>query len=124
MNDPVRDFWMYFQNDFVWDLLPTPFLYDLFVSWFKRVNPGGKTISQTLFTQSLRQVLDGSDDWEFTDPSRNIYVAQRMDSPEHLIAEYDLERWKNAHYKVTGKCDIDRVCTPITKPRYRGVLRK
>lgn len=40
-NDPVRSFWEEFKTEFVWALLPFPFLYDLYKSWFAKVSPSG-----------------------------------------------------------------------------------
>lgn len=123
-NDSVREFWGEFADEFVWDLLPTPFLFDLYKAWFAQVNPGGGRISQTAFTQSLRQVLEGDTVWDFSDPLRKTRTSTRMSRPEHLIATYDLERWMNPVYRVKGGGDPDKLCLPATADRYRGVVRR
>lgn len=121
-NDSVRDFWAEFEDEFTWDLLPTSFLYDLYKSWFSRNNPRGGALSNRSFTQSLRQMLEGSTQWDFSDVQRKHRPSgTRMAEPEHLIHFYDLKDWGNSSYTGT---DVDKRCVqqPLAA-NYRGVLR-
>ena len=43
--------------ELVWDLAPFTFLYDLFVAWFKRGNPGGYMPNYVKFVNNLYAVL-------------------------------------------------------------------
>ena len=121
-NDSVRDFWTTFSDEFVWDLLPLGFLYDLYKSWYARVAPRGTVLSQTAFTQSLRQVLDGSIQWDLDSPDKKHRPADKMTALEPLISEYDLERWGNRHYK--GNDFNKRNIQVHFAVSYRGVVRR
>ena len=39
-----------------------------------------------------------------------------------MIARYRLDDWMNPVYRVQGG-DPNKLCLPLTKPRYRGLLR-
>ena len=43
------------------------------------------------------------------------------DTPEPLIAAYNLEDWKNPNY--TGG-DVSRICMPAFKEKYTGLIRR
>lgn len=118
VNDPVFQFWTEFADQFVWDLLPSDFLYDLYRSWFNRVNPNGRALSKIEFTRRLTKLVRELDDWAYTEGA--VRVGNRMDKPEHLIAEYDLKAWMNPAYKGS---DPDKPCRPALKDRYRGFER-
>lgn len=117
-NDPVYQFWGELSEEFVWDLLPTSFLYDLFKSWFVRVNPSGRPISAMEFSKRLASLVRELEDWEL--PDRPVRPGKRMDAPELLIHEYDLREWKNPAY---GGTDPAKVCTPLLRAMYRGLVR-
>ena len=59
-NNPVRDFWMEMESEFTWDLLPTAFLYDLFISWFRKNHPSGIPVNRNEFATQLVEVLSAS----------------------------------------------------------------
>lgn len=120
-NDPVRAFWDEFSDQFVWDLMPFPFLYDLYKAWFARVSPSGSAVSRMEFVASMMRVLEDDTTWHCPDKNRKIRPGQMMNEPEPLIAEYELKTWYCQTYKGT---DIDKLCKPIIQPNYRGVLRK
>lgn len=119
-NNPVRDFWMEFEDEFVWDLLPTAFLYDLFLGWFRRVHPSGIPANRNDFASQLVDVLAGSDRWLFSDPQKKHRPGQKMMLPEPLIAAYDLKEWKNKAYSGD---DEAKLCMPSLKTNYIGVAR-
>lgn len=116
--DPVREFWDEVRNEFVWDLLPYQFLYDLYVKWFNRSHPSSKPLAKTSMQARLKQLAEETGDWE---PTRNAVASKnRMDNPEYLIAEYGLTTWQNPY--CVNK-DRDRLCTPALKTQYRGLVR-
>ncbi|WP_349210258.1 hypothetical protein [Roseburia amylophila] len=43
-----------------------------------------------------------------------------MNTPELLIAEFNLDDWKNPNY-MGG--DLSRVCLPKLKDKYTGIVR-
>lgn len=118
-NDPVRDFWETFREEFVWDLLPFDFLYELYKSWMDRNNPRGTTLSKRMFVKQLNMIVDNDDIWEYLNTP--VKSKNRMTGSEHLIYEYDLVNWKNPYYHES---DIDKICIPVLKDLYRGFTRK
>lgn len=117
-NDPVVDFWSEFSNQFTWGLLPTQFVYDLYLAWMKMTNPSGRPLAQKTFSRDLNKHMDRiGAPWEYT---TGIRPGSRMNSPESLIAEYDLSSWLNPSY--TGTDQIKRSMPPL-KPSYRGWVR-
>ncbi|MET0886880.1 MAG: phage/plasmid primase, P4 family [Mycetocola sp.] len=119
-NNPVRDFWQEFEESFAWSLLPTAFLYDLFVSWYRKTHPAGVPVNRNDFASHLVEVLSGDAVWSYVDPQKKHRPGQRMSAPEHLIDEYDLKDWMSKHY--TGN-DLDKKCVPTLRVNYIGVLR-
>lgn len=120
-NDPVRSFWDEFREQFVWDLLPFTFLYDLYKSWFERSSPSGSPLSRMQFVRDLLQVISDDRLWHCADKSKSIRPAHMMSYPEQLIAEYELKRWYSPTYKGD---DPMRVSQPALSASYRGILRR
>src|SRR5699024_2788817 len=96
-NDPVIEFWEEMVEEFQWDLLPTTFLYDLFVEYFKRNNPSGKPISRQSFLSQLRIHLDGDTEWD-DKTDKKVWTGDLMNTDEPLISEYGLTRWMDPTY--------------------------
>ena len=120
-NDPVTEFWDEFQHQFVWDLLPTDFLYSLFRAWMAKVNPAKHDMSKARFARQLRQIAVASGAWEAPDgPQR---PAARMSGAEPLIAEYGLEDWYNpkANPRTANPSVLSQ---PALKGSYRGLVRR
>ena len=121
INDPIRSFWADLHEEFVWNLLPFTFLYDLYKSWFKANSPSGTMIGKTTFTNDLLNVIKDDKDWYCDDKTKLIRVTKdNMDGPEPLIAQYHLEDWKTKTYKGN---DINKICIPVLATSYRGILR-
>jgi putative DNA primase/helicase len=120
-NNPVRDFWMEFEEDFQWDLLPTAYLYDLFVSWYRKTHPAGVPVNRNDFASHLVEVLSGDGQWSYADPQKKHRPGHKMDNHEPLIAEYDLGDWMNKSYSGS---DLTKKCVPSPlRANYIGVLR-
>ncbi len=120
-NDPVLTFWNEFREEFEWDLLPFVFLYDLYKSWFQQMSPNGKCLSSQVFIGDLMTVLRDDNTWECPDKTAKQRPGQRMSRGEPLIAEYNLDQWKDPTY--TGK-DRHLIGRPLLKAAYRGVQRR
>lgn len=116
-NDPVREFWSELEGELVWDLLPQAFLHDLFIAWSARTNPRGGGLRRREFWSRLLQIVAEDGRWDNAQSGR---TGQLMGAPEHLIATYDLTAWKNPHHAGT---DVDKICQPVLKSKYRGLLR-
>ena len=118
-NDPVIEFWGELSDEFQWDLLPSSFVYDLFVEYYRRNNPSGKPISRQSFLSQLRIHLDTNEDWsESTD--KTVWVGDKMDKDEPLITEYNLTRWMDATYRGS---DLIKLRDFKPKQNYRGFVR-
>lgn len=122
-NDPIRNFWGDHRDLFKWDLLPFPFLYDMFRSWFPRTNPSGSAVGRNVFINDLRRIVTDDPEWAVAENS--VASKGRMDDPEHLIATYEMRSWYNPAYTApkSGPPDLDRLCTPVLNPSYRGLVR-
>lgn len=122
LNDPVREFLNEFKERFVWDLIPTDFVYDLYKSWYNRCNPSGKPEGKINFKKQVDILLlepGFKEYWQSTKEA--VRVSNKMSQPEPLIAQYDLVNWKNPSY--TGN-DIDKISSPrLTTDRFRGMIR-
>lgn len=119
-NDPVRQFFEEVQYQFQWDLLPFPFLYELYKAWFKKNSPTGSIQGKNKFITEIVNVTKTSPLWYCIDKTKTLRSTGKMDKPEPLIAQYGLDDWKNPNY--TGS-DINKMCTPHVQDFYRGLIR-
>ncbi len=121
-NDPVRQFWGEFKDEFKWNLLPFQFLYDLFVSWFRKNAPSGTVLGKNTFMEDLLNVVGADLDWQCEDRKKKIRVTSKsgMDEPEPLILEYGLDDWKNKVYRGSNKLMLAKI-DPADS--YRGLVR-
>lgn len=119
-NDPVRQFLDEMFPQFVWDLVPFSFLYDLYKSWFRKNSPNGTIQGRNTFINDVLNLLNEYPDWYCMGRTVAIRPAQKMNKPELLISEYNLVEWKNQNY---AGGNVDRACTPTLKDFYRGILR-
>ena len=120
-NNPVLDFAEEMLPELKWDFVPFTFLYDLFKAWFRQTNPSGIVVGYKTFLFGLLNALAAENlGWYCQDKNQAVRPGNRMDAPEPLILEYDLEDWKNPMYKGGNP---DMICRPILKPNYRGILR-
>lgn len=121
-NDPIREFWEEFEEEFVWDLLPFTFLFDLYKAWFMKNSPSGTVVGKSTFIAGLLEVIQLSDQWYCTDQGAKIRPGKtKMSKPEHLIATYGLRDWVNPAY-ANGP-DLDKRCLPPVASHYRGLTR-
>jgi putative DNA primase/helicase len=120
-NDPVRDFLGDFADKFVWDFVPTDFLYDLYIAWQRRFNPQGKPEGRTGFRSQIEQLVSNDPNSLWLMTPNPIHTNGKMDRPEPLILEYNLANWKNPNY--IGK-DMAQICVPAPAARTRGIVRR
>lgn len=115
-NDPVREFWEEFSEEFVWDLLPWNFLYDFFHAWSIRFNRG-KDIGITLFKTGLKNVIYKNPEWE--DKGYSITTGSKMSVNEPLVVEYGLTKWMaNGNSGPASRQGI-----PPYKSSHKGIIR-
>ena len=121
MNDPIRQFWVEVKDQFVWELLPREFLYDLFKSWVKKNIPNCHIKGKRNFMDELTDIVMEDNDWQYTGRKQVRVTKAMLDTPEPLIAAYDLVDWKNPNY--TG-ADVSRICVPEFKEKYTGLTQR
>lgn len=118
-NDPVKQYWDEFEDQFQWDLLPTKFLYDLYLSWFKDNNPSGSPLAKQTFIDDLSIIAVKDGRWEKkTGQKDKVRASSKMIKDEPLITEYNLYAWMNP----TGRNDKMKRQF-IRKATYRGLSR-
>lgn len=103
-----------------WKLLPFGFLYDLYNAWIPTVGLYEKPQTKAVFTDRICAYIQNNPMWSVEDG----YVAvddNNMPLPEPLIATYKLKNWTNKDY--TGD-NIDLICSPKLKTKYRGICRR
>lgn len=116
-NDPVRDFWDEFEGQFQWSLLPLDFLYGLYKAWLLVNAPMTKPLQKRQFGRELRTIVKGDFTWEEGTHSRST----RMDAPEPLLEEYNIEGWSNTS---AGRSQRARYPVPsVLKNQYKGYKR-
>lgn len=116
-NDPVRQFVQEMLPELSWDLAPFEFLYDLFKAWFWKNNPNGAIQGKNTFIRDIgSKLLDSG--WKVS--KKPVRSAGRMDRPEPLIVEYNLQEWMPPGY--TGSSP-GRLGMPELKENYRGLVR-
>lgn len=93
-NNPVLEFWNELKEEFVWDLLPAGFLYDLFIQWHDMNNPSGRVMSSRTFNDTLKGVIHSQNEpWEVkTGQNDKVRTLKKMDADEPLISEFGLDR--------------------------------
>lgn len=130
-NNPVLDFWNELREEFVWELLPKQFLYDLYQKWFERNNPSGTLIGQRTFFDQLSPIIDSDGDWsnQIGSDKTNIRSDKKMDADEPLITEYGLDKpYKNGapspwcHPNYNGS-NAQKRRDFVRKSKYRGITK-
>lgn len=122
MNNPVMQFWNELHEEFQWDLLPTQFLYDLFVQWSNRNNPTGKPMGKSSFVTTLNNLLKDSPEWIVkTGQNDKVKTGSKLDADEPLITEYNLVGWKDKSYMGSN---LKRSRQFTRAATYRGYLKR
>ena len=102
-NNSVFEFFDEFLPRFKWDVLPTKFLYDLYVSWMSKDNVNGKPVKKSAFVEYTTDYLDETNEWNVRVTQKDIIkVGTRMDADEPLITEYNLTDYMDPNYKGTN----------------------
>lgn len=119
MNDPIRQFWTELRDCFVWDLLPRDFLYELYKSWIRKNIPNCPIKGKNSFMMELADIVSDDAGWQYSRTQVRV-TKHMMNTPEPLIAEFNLDDWKNPNY-MGG--DLSRICLPELKDKYTGIVR-
>ena len=119
-NDPVRQFADEMFPQFVWDLLPFGFLYDLYKQWFRKNSPNGSIQGRNTFITDIMNLLPEYPEWYCLGRSTAIRPGHKMDKPECLIDDFGLVDWESSTYNGSDK---NKRCMPSLKSTYNGLLR-
>lgn len=123
-NNLAVAFWEEYKDQFVWDLLPGQFLYDLFAADLREKYQGSTVPphNRSSFLSDLRTYLEDSDEWKAI-PASGQRPGEMMSEPEPLISAFDLKNWSNKIY--TGP-NVSRrgVPFPLKAKYYGGLVRK
>lgn len=125
-NDPVRAFWNEMNPQLSWDMAPITFLHDLYKAWLAKNMPASKPQGANTFAKDLATLIrqNPNSRWDATDYTKYRRPASRMDWPEPLIAEYELEGWYNPDVKFNDRAKLrSKLCTPHLKQSYRAIMR-
>lgn len=125
-NDPIRQYWEEFEDQFAWDLLPYTFLFDLYKSWYDRNFPRSQQVSRQAFITALNTIVARESTlWKVNDDYKTkMRPMNKMSRTELLIAEYNLAEWRSKSY--FGR-DRDKQCTLAPEDlagNYTGLIRK
>ena len=119
-NDPVRQFIDEIFPELAWDVVPFRFLYDLYKVWFKQNIPNGIIQGRNVFIEDIVSVLPNVKGWYCPGKKTARRPGNRMDEPEPLIAQYNLDDWKDPYYRGSDPKKIGRPPIPATT---RGIMR-
>lgn len=121
-NNSVFEFFDEFLPRFKWDVLPTKFLYDLYVSWMAKDNANGKPVKKSAFVEYASDYLAETNEWDARLTQKDIIkVGARMDADEPLITEYQLVDFYDPDYKGNGR----KLQRAFSRPKTtRGFVRR
>lgn len=121
-NNSVFEFFDEFLPRFKWDVLPTKFLYDLYVSWMAKDNANGKPVKKSAFVEYASDYLAETNEWDARLTQKDIIkVGARMDADEPLITEYQLVDFFDPDYKGNGR----KLQRAFSRPKTtRGFVRR
>ena len=121
-NNSVFEFFDEFLPRFKWNVLPTKFLYDLYVSWMAKDNANGKPVKKSAFVEYASDYLAETNEWDARLTQKDIIkVGARMDADEPLITEYQLVDFFDPDYKGNGRKLQRAFARPKTT---RGFVRR
>lgn len=125
-NDPVRQFWLEFEDELAWDLVPYKFLFDLYKVWYEQNYPKSQTLSRFSFVTSLRTIIQReSIVWDCDpDPKKKFRIGSKMSKPEPIIAEYKLKEWMSKSYSGRDPKKISTLTASDLAASYAGIYRK
>ncbi len=124
-NDPIRQYWEEFEEEFAWDLLPYRFLFDLYKSWYDKNFPRSQQVSKQAFITSLSTLVNKeSAIWEANEVKKKIRPGDKMSKPEPLIYDYQLNDWKSTVYNGRDKYKQSTLAPEELAANYSGLTRK
>ena len=108
--DPLIQFLALFLPQFVWDLVPFGFIYDLYTVWMRQVHPDNIIEGKNAIADKIRAYVNSHDTgWIDTRKGTAKRTSNLMDKDEHLIQQYNLSNWDEPDAR---------------KDMYHGLIRK
>ena len=125
-NDPIRQFWNEFEDQFAWDLLPYSFLFDLYKAWYDKNFPRAQQVSNRMFINSLKVIVKRESlMWGCDDDNKKKYrPGSKMFKPEMLIYAYDLKDWYTKEYQGREPKKRCTLAQSDLNASYAGLFRK
>ena len=120
-NNPILQFWSELRGQFVWDLLPYQFLYDMYKGWCRKTCPSGQIVSKNTFMHELKPIVANAPDWTVSDSP--VTTGNKLDIGEPLIGEYNVVDWMDQGYSGNNPILKYRPGTSNLKSSYRGLQR-
>lgn len=116
-NDTFLQFMNEVLPEFVWDLLPFGFLYDLYCAWMRRNARSSEVMNKNRFIDRVIGYIENNTEWECPGRKHTIRSANKMGWLEPLIAEYDLRNWNDS-------IPTEVAVLPKLKSTYCGLQRR
>jgi len=120
-NDSVLEWWIEQRGEFLTNLIPWDFAFDVFRKWFANVNPSVGCISRKKFVQRVRAATEDDSMWEaMSAKDAALMIANYwVSNQEPLALQYNLVDWY-----VPGAPAVSGSPRAVTRtPRVRGLLR-
>ena len=95
VNNYTRQFFLAFQDKFVWSLVPWNFLYDVYTAWFQRLGVSVKREGRNKFQAIITQMLEEDRTLPWTTTPNAVSSKKTMELFEPLIGEFDLMHWRD-----------------------------
>ena len=116
-NDTFLQFMNEVLPEFVWDLLPFGFLYDLYCAWMRRNARSSEVMNKNRFIDRVIGYIENNTEWECPGRKHSIRSTNKMGWLEPLIAEYDLRNWNDS-------IPTELAVLPKLKSTYCGLQRR
>jgi putative DNA primase/helicase len=104
-NDSVRDFWLEFEEQFAWELLPADFLLDVYQAWCAKTRPGKPMVTLGPFRKAIERAIEDSEIW-MRSQTEKTRPGSLMSGPEPLTMRFNLLDWMSSSY--TGSDPMKR----------------
>lgn len=125
-NDPIRQFWIEFESEFAWDLLPYKFLFDLYKVWYDQNFPRSQNVSNRMFINNLKVIVQReSTIWTCDEDTKKKHrPGNKMSKPEMLIHKYKLTDWYTQSYQGRDPKKLSTLVQADLCASYAGLYRK
>lgn len=122
-NDPIREFFVYLQENGAWDFYPYEVLYKLYLGWMKQNCPQGSAVGQTKFSQTINTLtLQSDSQFESLGKDKKIRISNLITEPEPMLVDFDVKDWLTPTQSLTKNKQTIPPPDKLQKT-YRGIQR-